>query len=113
MPRIDKAHSDALGNGYLFSHGARPEALQAGIRIRHGIDGLLRRQTCPGIFPGFPLGLLLLDMGTVLQHNAAQVGGLLRGVDPAPEAVLRQQGQQARVVNMGMGQQHKTQSRRD
>ena len=29
-----------------------------------------------------------------------------RGVDPTPEAVLRQQGQQARVINMGMGQQH-------
>ena len=34
------------------------------------------------------LGILHLDMGAVFQHNAAEIGGFLRGVNAAPKPVL-------------------------
>ena len=46
-------------------------------------------------------------MRRVPQHNAAQLHRRDGGVDPAPEAVVRQQRQKAGMVDMGMGDEHK------
>ena len=109
MPGVDKPDVNALGDGDLFSQRAGPEPLQAVFRVLQVVDRLHRIQTGPGSLPGLPFRLLHLDVGTVLQHNGAEVGGLVRCVDAAPESVFRQQRQQAGVVNVGVGQQDKVQ----
>ena len=106
MPRIDKPDFRPLRDLEPLVHLAGAEPLQAVLGIRQVVDGRFRLQTGPGRFPGFPLGLLHLDMGTVHQHNGTEVRGFLRRVDAAPESILGQQRQKARMVNMGMGQQH-------
>ena len=95
MPRVDKADVDSLGNSDFLSHGTGTEPLQAAFRVIQIVDGLHRLLSRPGGLPGLPLGLLHLDMGAVLQHNGAEIRRLLRGVDPAPEAVLRNQRQKS------------------
>ena len=112
MPGVDKPDFDALLNLDFLAHGAGPEPFQAALRVLDVVDGLHRRLARPGILPGLPLGILGLDMGTVLQHDAAEVGGLVGGIDSAPEPVFHQQRQQPRVVNMGVGQKNKLESRR-
>ena len=112
VPRIDKPDFRPLRDLEPLVHLAGAEPLQAVLGIRQVVDGRFRLQTGPGRFPGFPLGLLHLDMGTVHQHNGTEVRGFLRRVDAAPEPVLGQQRQKARMVNMGMGQQHIVQLRR-
>ena len=54
----------------------------------------------------FPLGLELLNVGRVPQHDAAQLHRGVGGIDPAPEPVADQQRQKARMVDVGMGDQH-------
>ena len=46
-------------------------------------------------------------MRRVPQHDTAQLHGGDGGVDPAPEAVVRQQRQKTGMVDMGMGDEHK------
>jgi hypothetical protein len=51
-----------------------------------------------------PVGIFLLDVTTVPQHDFAQIAGRIRTVYLPGESVLTESGQVTRVVNVGMGQ---------
>ena len=53
----------------------------------------------------FPLGVLLLDMGGVQQHDIQQVRRQAGSEDAALEALLDEHGDTAGVVNVSMGHQ--------
>ena len=52
------------------------------------------------------LEVLLLDVRGVREHDRAEVAGRRRGVDGAVEAVPHQQREPARVVDVGVAQDH-------
>ena len=54
-----------------------------------------------------PLRLHLLDMGAVQQHDSQQVPSRRGGVDLPAKPLLHHPGQQAGMVDMGMGNQKK------
>ena len=53
-----------------------------------------------------PLGVSLLDMGGVPEHDAHKLSGQASGEDAAVEALLHQKGQAAGVVDVGVGDEH-------
>jgi len=63
----------------------------------------------PAASPAGPFGLHLLDMGTVLQHDAEQVAGGRRAENLPGKPGLDQPGQQAGMVDVGVGQQDEIQ----
>ena len=107
MSRVVHPEDDALGHLENLLILAGPQQPDGGLRVVHVIDRLHRGLTCPFRLPALPLGLGLLNVGAVQQHNPAQVTGGLGGVDGSGEAVLAQLGQHTRMVNMGMGQEHR------
>ena len=85
-----------------WDHGA-----QQALHILHVVNGFHRGVALPHLLAGLPFRLLHLDMGTVLQHDIAQVAGGLRGKHVAPESLFVQKRKVSGVIDMGMGQQHK------
>ena len=76
------------------------------LRVPHGVhrfDLLAPRALALAVFP---LGLKLLDVRGVAQHDAAEVAGRVGRADRAAEAQLGQQGKAAGVVDVRVGQQH-------
>ena len=78
-------------------------------RVLHGVVRLHRVPPAALSLAVFPLGLLLLNVGGILQHDAAQVGGGIGGVDGAAVAVFVQVRHPAAVVDVGMGEQQRVQ----
>ena len=109
VAHIGKAHLDfsrwAVKQVLPHLIGAGHELLHDFFGILHSIVGFDHFGTAAHGLAVFPLGLLLLDMGRVLQHDGAEVAGRIRGVDGAAVAVFVQVGDAARVVDVGMGQQ--------
>ena len=107
VSHVHKACFDARGklDALVVLHA--PEQAAGGFGVLHGVHRLYR--LCAGALAlaVFPLGFKLLNMRRVPQHDAAQLHGGDGGVDPAPEAVVRQQRQKAGMVDMGMGDEHK------
>ena len=68
-------------------------------RLHTGRAGALRLAV-------LPLGVLLLDMGGVQQHDVQQVSRQAGGDDAALESLLDEHGDAAGVVDMGVGHQH-------
>ena len=69
------------------------------------------------IFPGplglavLPLGLHLLDVGRIPEHDVTQRVGGGGGVDGPPEALGGQRRNHAGVVDVGMGEHHRVKRR--
>ena len=111
VAHIGKAHLDTpLG---AVEQGL-PCLIGAGHELLHDVLGILDRVVRLDHFCAaahgltvFPLGLLLLNVGRVLEHDAAEVAGGLGRVDGAAVAVFVQVRDPARVVDMGMGQQQR------
>ena len=87
-------------------------AVLLGFEQPHGVLGVLHGIFRFHLIPAaalclavFPLRLLLLDVGGVLQHDLAQVHGRVGGVNGAPEPVFVDARDHARMVNVGVGQQ--------
>ena len=76
-----------------------------------GVFHLVERRgflfTCTSGLPVFPLGLHLLDVGTVTKHNIAEIGSSLRGNNPPPKSPGVNIGKHPRMVNMSVGEQNK------
>ena len=79
---------------------------QGGLGVLHGVKGLILLAAGAFGLAVAPLGLELLDVGGVAQHDAAQLGGGPGGEDRAFVAVLHHQGDAPGVVDVGVGQQH-------
>ena len=85
--------------------GAGHELLHDLLGILDGIIGFDHLGTTAHGLTVFPLSLLLLDMGRVLQHNSTEVAGGVGGVNRAAVAVFVQVRDAARVVDVGVSQQ--------
>ena len=107
MPHVHEPRLNARGklDALTVLHAQKQAA--GGLGVLYGVHGLHR--LCAGALAlaVFPLGFKLLNMRRVPQHNAAQLHRGDGGVDPAPEAVVRQQRQKTGMVDMGMGDEHK------
>ena len=106
MAHIDEADHKARGQLDLSVILHAPEQLHGRLGILHGVHRLHRLGTGTLRLAVLPLSFKLLNVGRVPQHDAAQLGRGLGGIDPAPEAVAHQQRQLACVVDMRMGHQH-------
>ena len=106
MAHVNKADRKAGGQLHFCVVIHADEELQRRLGVLNGIHGLHGRITGTLCLAVFPLGLKLLDVRGVPQHDAAQLGGGPGGVDLAPEPVAHQQRQQAGMVDVGMGGQH-------
>ena len=109
VPHIGKAHLDFAG---WPVEQRLPRLIGAGHKLLHDVLGVLDRVVRLDHFCAaahgltvFPLGLLLLNVGRVLEHDAAEVAGGLGGIDRAAVAIFVQVRDAPRVVDMGMGQQ--------
>ena len=107
VAHIHKPCLDARGKLDALAVLHTQEQAAGGLGILYGVHRLYRLCTGALALAVFPLGFKLLNMRRVPQHDAAQLHGGDGGVDPAPEAVVRQQRQKAGMVDMGMGDEHK------
>ena len=109
VAHIGKAHLHTAGRAV---EQGLPCLIGAGHKLLHDILGILDRVVRLDHFCAaahrltvFPLGLLLLNVGGVLEHDAAEVAGGLGRVDGAAVAVFVQVRDAPRMVDMGMGEQ--------
>ena len=71
--------------------------------VFHGVQRLHRGPACAHPLLVLVLGLHLLDVGRVLEHDVQQLAGEAGGEDLPLEALLDEQGHPAGVVDVGMG----------
>ena len=101
---LDSMYEDE-GDG-IWRTVAGDDPLDDPLRVLHGVQGLHRGQALrPLGLAVLPLRLHHLDVGTVAEHDAAQIRRGVRGIHLPSEALGVQKGQQARVVDMGVGHQ--------
>ena len=81
------------------------QELRHPLRVRHGVEGFRPGGSGALALAVFPLGVLLLDVGGVQQHDLQQLGGEAGGEDAALEALLDEHGNPAGVVDVGVGDQ--------
>ena len=107
VPHVHEPCFDARGKLNALAVLHAQEQAAGGFGVLYGVHGLHR--LCAGALAlaVFPLGFKFLNMRRVPQHNAAQLHRRDGGVDPASEAVVRQQRQKTGMVDMGMGDEHK------
>ena len=74
--------------------------------VGHGIQGLLLRPAGPAVLAVFILGVALLDVGGVLEHDAHELSREPGGENAALEAVFDEHGHPAGVVDVGVGDEH-------
>ena len=107
MADIGKADGQLIADPHLRVIVAGDDTLDDSLRVLHGVQGLHRGQALRSLgLAVLPLRLHHLDVGTVAEHDAAQIRRGVRGIHLPSEALGVQKGQQARVVDMGVGQQH-------
>jgi hypothetical protein len=105
-PRLDPARG-----------GERPaevHALHLGERalgVRGGVQRQ-RRVVLAGVVPVGELGLFLLEMGRVRQHDVQQIVRARRAVDRPGEAVAAEPRQVTRVVDVSVAQDHRAERAR-
>ena len=106
MPRVDEAHRDARaqlkGLLVVIDH----QIVQRQLGVLHGIQRLHRRPAGTAALLVGPLGIALLNVGAVQQHDAHQLAGEAAGIDLSGVAPLVKQGDASGMVDMGMGSEH-------
>ena len=107
MPHVRKPQTHALRRPYRFAVGARMQQRQRGGGIVGGVERLNGGLTRALGFARLPLRVGHLDVGGVHEHDAAQRVGGFRGVNFAVEAVLAELGQQPRVVDVCVREEHR------
>ena len=106
MSHIHHANADAGADLHPLPIMAGHKQLMRFKRMLLGIKRLLKRPAAALRLAVFPLGVHLLDMRGIQQHNFTQVGGGVRGENFAPEAVFIKQRQIPAVVDVRMGQEN-------
>ena len=106
MPCVVKADADALAQFHILAVFAGGDVLLHIFRILNGIQRLHLGGAGTGRLAVFPLGVGLLNVGGVQQHDVHEVGRHTGGEDAALEALLHQHGHPAGMVNMGVGDEH-------
>ena len=80
--------------------------MQGGDRIGLGIDRADLAASARGIAPVQRHDFRFLDAAGVGQHVGTEIDGAPRRQDAAGKSAAHQLGQQAAMIDMGMGQQH-------
>jgi len=106
MPCVVKADADALAQFHILAVFAGGDVLLHIFRILNGIQRLHLGGAGTGRLAVFPLGVGLLNVGGVQQHDVHEVGRHTGGEDAALEALLHQHGHPAGMVDMGVGDEH-------
>ena len=107
MPHIRKPDPHLITDLNLCIIMAGDDPLDHPFRIFHGIERLRRLLVTASLrFSALPLSLHHLDMGTVTEHNAAQIRSCVCGIHLPPEASRIQKWQQPGMIHVGMGQEH-------
>ena len=106
VARVVKAHPDPFAQVDHLSVFTGVHLLEDGLGVVQGVERLHRGQTGALALLVFPLGIPLLDVGGVPQHDGHELSGEAGGQNAAIKALLGQQGQTARVVDVGVGHQH-------
>ena len=109
MANVGKAQRHALGHGDGLAVGARAQLRKHALGVGQRVQRLRLGPPGPARLARFPLGLALLNMGAVAQHNLAQVAGGFCGIHRAPKAVFVQKRQVAGMVDVRVRQHHKIQ----
>ena len=103
MPGVDELHGDALAEGHLLAVLAGGHVLPDLGRVLDGVEGLHMGGAGAGGLAVFPLGVRLLDVGGVQEHDVHEVRRQAGGEDLAVEALLDEHGHPAGVVDVGVG----------
>ena len=104
MPGVGETKAGGAGKDVqLLAVLAGDQLLQGQLRILHSVQRLHRRAAGPLALLVLPLGVALLDVGRVPQHDGQQLGGEPGAVDGTVKALLDQQRQAAGVVNVSVG----------
>ena len=82
------------------------EELEGLLRVCQGVEGLYLLPAGPLSLLVLPLGIALLNMSGVSEHDGQQLGGEPGGIDGPGKALLDQQRNAAGVVDMGVGDQN-------
>ena len=106
MARVDEPDGDPVAELFDLVVDVWLELGDRRLRVPHGVHRLDLLAAGAFALAVFPLGLKLLDVRGVAQHDAAEIAGRVGRADRAPEAQLCQQGKAAGVVDMRVGQQH-------
>ena len=106
MSRVGKSDADALAQFHILAVFAGGDVLLHIFRILNGIQRLHLGGAGTGCLAVFPLGVGLLNVGGVQQHDIHEVSRHTGGEDAAPEALLHQHGHPAGMVDMGVGNEH-------
>ena len=106
MPHIRKTDIDPFTELDPLSITAGPEQLDRIQRVLHHINRLIFRIAGTLALSVAPLCLKFLDVGAVAKHDITQVRCSKGAYHLALEAFLHQLRDHARMVDMGMGQQH-------
>ena len=107
VPRVLKPGPHPVGDLHKLAVAAGGQQGQDPLRVLHGVEGLHPLVAGAATLAVFPLGVHLLDVGAVAQHDGEEATGGVDGVDLALKAVLYQQRQPAGVVDVGVGDQHR------
>ena len=103
MADVGEGGLDAIQHLDRFAVGLRGELLHHGQGVLHGVVGFDRFAAAALGLAVLPFGFLLLDVGGILQHDIAQVGGGVGGKDGAAETVFVQVRQPPGMVDVRVG----------
>ena len=103
MARVGKADAHTGADLHVLTVLGDLQLAKGSLGIHKGVQGLYLGPACTFALLVLPLGVALLNVGRVAQHDVEQLCGQTGGVDGAGEALLHQQGQTAGVVDMGVG----------
>ena len=106
MPRVDKAHPNALEQGLRRVIFTGDKLLHRVLRVLHRVKRHGRFFARTLRFAVAPLGFKLLNVGGVLEHNRAKPRGGDCRINPPFKAVRGEQRQFAGMVNVRVGQHH-------
>ena len=106
VPGVHEAHLHPVGDLEGGAVLAGDDALDRLLRVVNGVEGFHRLLPGPLALLVLPLGVALLDVGGVPQHDGQKLPRQAGAVDVAGEALLHQQGDAAGVVDVGVGDHH-------
>ena len=106
MARVDELRRDALAQLHRLAVFARLDELLHALGVLDGVERLHRRTARAQILAVLILGVGLLNVRGVLQHDAEELRRETGGDDLALESVLDEQRQAAGMVDVRVRHEH-------
>ena len=105
VPGVGEGDFHPLAEGKGLAVPAGVDVAPDPLGVLHGVEGLHEGAARPLVLAVEVLRVGLLDVGAVHQHDLHEVGGQAGGPNLPLEPLPHQQGQAARVVDVGVGDQ--------